>query len=84
MAAARRGGRWKVYVADAPDQQEALKVYDGLRGAGFPAEIRPQHSAGRLVYRVHLSNLPSEAEAKSLASRIKALIGGHEPRVTRS
>jgi hypothetical protein len=82
--AARRGGRWKVYVAEAPDQQEALKAYDGLRSAGFPAEIRPQHSAGRIVYQVRLSNLPSEAEARSLASRIKGLVSGYEPRVTRS
>jgi len=82
--AVRRGGRWKVYVAEAPDQQEALRVYDALRDAGYPAEIRPLSTGGKLVYRVRIANLPSEAEANALADRIKPVPGVTELRVTRS
>lgn len=81
--AMRLGGRWRVYVADAEDQQTALKVYDSLRDAGYPAEIRPQASGGRMVYRVRVSNLPSETEAQSLAERVRSIAGVTEPRVSR-
>jgi len=73
--AARRGGRWKLYVAEAPDQRGALQVYDNLRAAGYPAEIRPVMRAAGLIYRVRIPNLPSEAEALALAERVKSIAG---------
>ncbi len=82
--ASRKGGRWKLYVAEAPDQQEALKVYDAVREAGYPAEIRPLSTGGRLVYRVRVSNLPSEPEAHALGTRLKSVPGVTEARASRS
>lgn len=82
--AARRGGRWKLYVADAAEQQEALTVYDALRAAGYPAEIRPVRSDGRFSYRVRIPNLPSEAEANALAARVGSLPGVTQARASRS
>jgi len=82
--AVRRGGRWKVYLAEVGEQGEALKIYDAVREAGYPAEIRPLSAGGRLVYRVRIANLPNEAEANALAARVKSLPGVQEPRVTRS
>ena len=37
----RKGGKWRVYLADASEQNDALKTYDQLRNAGYAAEIRP-------------------------------------------
>ena len=39
--ALRKGGKWRVYLADANNQDDALKAYDRLRNAGYAAEIRP-------------------------------------------
>ena len=39
--AIRKGGKWRVYLAEVPTQDDALKIYDDLRIAGYAAEIRP-------------------------------------------
>jgi hypothetical protein len=81
--ASRRGGRWNVVLASASSQEEALRVYDAVRGAGYPAEIRPTGSAGKRVYEVRLSQLPSQGEAQMLAGMIRGRFGDTEPTVTR-
>src|SRR6185436_15407077 len=53
---AQRGGRFTVIASASADQQQALRDYDMLRDAGFPATIRP---AGK-EYRVRIANLPSQ------------------------
>jgi len=80
---ARRGGRWNVYVAEVDDQAGALKAYDALRAAGFPAQIRPVGTGGKLVYRVRVGNLDSQADAEQMASRVRAVPGLGEVRVGR-
>lgn len=69
--ALRVGGKWKAYVADADTQEAALGIYDGLRDAGFPAEIQPVQTETGLIYRVRISNLPSRREAQMLAARLR-------------
>jgi len=80
---ARRGGRWNVYAAEADDQAGALAAYDALRAAGYPAQIRPVGTEGKLVYRVRVGNLSSQSDAENLANRIRALPGMSEARVGR-
>ncbi len=80
--AARLGGRWSVWLAAAEDQSGALRVYDELRAAGYPAEILPKKDADKLVYQVRIRQLPSKAEAQALAEQLRGKYGVTEPRVS--
>ncbi len=82
-ALARRGGAWKLYLFDFDNQAQALDAYDRLRGAGYPAQIKPVKAEAGINYRVHIANLPTEKEAATLASQLKARMGVSEPRVSR-
>jgi hypothetical protein len=81
--AARKDGRWKVYLFDFSNQTDALEAYDRLRVAGYPAQIRPVKADAGYSYRVHIANLPSEREAGVLAAQLKGKMGVAEPRVSR-
>ena len=76
---ARRGGRWRVDVARVATQTEALRLYDRLREAGYPAEIRPLTAERGFDYSVRVRNLASEIEAAGLAARVRALAEGSDP-----
>ena len=78
--AARSGGRFRVELAAADNQNDALAVYDQFRAAGYAAEIRPLKVEDKLVYRVQIRNLPSRAEAQALANQLKGRFGVAEPR----
>lgn len=80
--AARRGGKWKVVLATVDTQQDALKIYDAVRAAGYAAEIRPQGAAGKHTYDVRLSQLPSKTEAQALADALRGKMGVVEPKVS--
>ena len=80
--AARRGGKWKVGLASADNQNDALKVYDQVRAAGYAAEIFPTMENDKRVYVVRIRNLPSKAEAEALAAQLKGKHGVAEPRVS--
>jgi hypothetical protein len=69
----RRGGRFRVEVSTAPDQQAALRDYDAVRRAGYPAVIQPVKSDAAVEYRVRIVNLLSERDAQSVAEKVKAL-----------
>lgn len=82
--AMRRGGQWKVTLAEANTQDDALGIYDRLRDAGYAAEIRPPlKSAAGQIYRVRISHLPSRQEAEALAGKLKGRMGIAEPKVSR-
>ncbi|MEW6314524.1 MAG: SPOR domain-containing protein [Pseudomonadota bacterium] len=72
----RAGGKWKVYLAAAGSQADALAIYDQLREEGYPAEISPAEKEGGWVYRVRIGQLPSRQEAQALAARLKARVAG--------
>ncbi|MDT3737771.1 MAG: FecR family protein [Denitratisoma sp.] len=73
--ALRRGGQWKLLLARADSQQEALAVFDRLAAAGYPPSIRPRAGDGVVRYEVLLRNLASRAEAEALAGGLKARLG---------
>jgi hypothetical protein len=68
---ARRGGRFHAQLARSDSQGAALAVYDQLRAAGYPAEIRPVREGEQVFYAVRIRNLPSQAEARALESRLR-------------
>jgi len=80
--AAQRGGKWKVIAATVDTQEDALKLYDALRAAGYAAEIRPAKEGEKIAYDVRLAQLPSKAEAEALAGSIRGRMGVAEPRVS--
>ena len=81
--AARKGGKWRVYLAEAGNQADALRTYDQLRNAGYAAEIRPVTSETGTSYRVRISNLASKQEAAALGAKLKGGMGINEPKVSR-
>jgi len=80
--AARRGGRWSVRLARADNQNDALRVYDELRSAGYPAEIFPAMDGDKRAYVVRIRSLPSQAEAQALAERLRGRFGIDNPSVS--
>ena len=81
--ALRKGGKWRVYLAEAGDQDSALKIYDQLRNAGYAAEIRPVKKEDVTTYRVRISHLASEREAETLGAKLKGQMGITEPKVSK-
>ena len=80
--AARRGGRFRVNLASAGNQNDALAVYDQVRAAGYAAEIRPVKQEGGIVYIVRIGSLPSRAEAQALADQLKGRFGVADPKAS--
>ena len=80
---ARRDGKWRVYLADAGNQGDALQLYDQLRTAGYAADIRPVSSGKGIDYRLRISHLASKEEAAVLAGKLKGRMGITEPKVSR-
>ena len=78
-----KGNKWRVYLADAPDQAGALKIYDQLRGAGYAAQIRPVPSEAGINYRVRISGLATKEEAAALGAKLKTQLGFAEPKISR-
>jgi len=81
--AARSGGKWKVTLARAATQGGALEVYDRLREAGYAAEIYPVKAKDGHDYLVRISRLATEADAESLAERLRGTAGVEAPTVSR-
>jgi hypothetical protein len=70
---ARRGGRFGVTASASGDQQAALRDYDTLRAAGYPAVVQPVKTEAAVEYRVRIVNLPTERDAQAVAEKLKAL-----------
>ena len=82
QGAARLGGKWRVTLATAATQSEALDVYGQLRTAGYAAEIHPAKAGEKRVYHVRISRLPTKADAEALAAQLRGMHGVQEPRVS--
>jgi hypothetical protein len=78
---ARRNGRWRIDLARARTQAEALALYDRLREAGYPARIRPIRDAEDYAYAIEIRQLAAEAEAAALAARLMNVPGVTAPRI---
>jgi FecR protein len=70
---ASRTGKWKITVAEAKKSGEAFDIYNGLRAAGYAAEIVPEKVGDARVYAVRLSNFESEKDAKFVVETLKGL-----------
>jgi len=82
QGAARLGGKWRVTLATAPTQSEALEVYGQLRTAGYAAEIHPAKAGEKRIYVVRISRLPTKADAEALAAQLRGKHGVEEPKVS--
>lgn len=80
--AVRRAGKWRVTLASASTQSEALAVYDQLRTAGYAAEIHPVQAHGKRAYVVRISRLPTKTDAEALAAQLRDKHGVQEPKVS--
>ena len=80
--ALRRGGKWKIVFGSADSQEAALKLYDEVRRAGYPASVMPVVEGERRSYQVRLASLPSKSEADALAAKLKGKFGDEEFKVS--
>lgn len=69
--ASRIKGRHGISVAVANSDEEALRVYDRLREAGFDARIQPRAVAGGWQYELKLTGFASPDEARVAAQRVR-------------
>ena len=77
--ASRRGGKWKVTLADSQSKEAARALVDKLHAAGYAAETRAQ---GKRAYIVRIAQLPSKAEAEALAASLRGQHGVSDPKVS--
>src|SRR5258705_3997225 len=66
----KRGGKWRIAIATGK-YDDALKIYDELRKAGYPAEIVPSKAGEKRVYGVRLSNFETREDAEFVAHDLK-------------
>jgi len=71
----KRGGKWKVAIASGEKHNDALRIYDELRKAGYPAEIVPSKVGEKRVYGVRLSNFETKQDAEFVADNLKRQAG---------
>ena len=76
--AARRGGTWKVTLAQADSKAAAGALLEKLHAAGYAAESKAQGKR----YVVRIAQLPSQAEAEALAAKLRGQHGVTEPKVS--
>lgn len=77
--AARRGGKWKVTLAQSQSKEAAAALLEKLHAAGYAAETRAQ---GKRAYFVRIAQLPSKAEAEALAAKLRGQHGVTDPKVS--
>jgi hypothetical protein len=80
--AARRGGRWTITLASVETQDAALAVYDAVREAGYAATILPVKVGEKTLYHVRIAQLPSKADAETLAGHLRGKYGIADPKVS--
>lgn len=52
-----------------------MDAYDRARANGFAASTRPSTKEGVTTYEMLLRNLPGKAEAQTLVSKVKTMLG---------
>ncbi|HEY4375403.1 MAG TPA: FecR family protein [Burkholderiales bacterium] len=75
QGAARKGGRFHLVAMKSADQEAALKGYQDLRAAGYPAQLFPVGTPGKRSYEVRISGLASKEDVENLAPKIEAITG---------
>jgi hypothetical protein len=70
----KRGGKWKIAIATGK-YDDALKIYEELRKAGYAAEIVPYKVGEKRVYGVRLSNFATKQDAEFMADDLKRQAG---------
>ena len=77
--AVRETGKWMLKQDGLTDQAQAFDVYDRLRAAGYPAQIRPTRGAaagsGEWQYSVRVSGFDSGGEAAKVAGSLRNALG---------
>ncbi len=81
--ALRRGGVWKVTLASPDTQQDALRLYDEVRAAGYAATLAPEMEGEKHLYHVRLAQVPSRGDAQALADALRGRFGIADPQVSR-
>jgi hypothetical protein len=76
--ASRRGGKWKLTLAQLDSKAAADALLEKLHAAGYAAESKAEGKR----YVVRIAQLPSKAEAEALAAKLRGQHGVTEPKVS--
>lgn len=68
-------GKYKVYAARTPSQEEALAVYQRVTDAGYAAAIQPALNSGQQIYQVRIVGILSEADGVAMAVKLRVELG---------
>ena len=70
--AARKGGKWRVYLQRGETGDELADLSSRLAAAGYSGRIARLSEEGKAVYWVYIGGLPDRREATALADRLRA------------
>ena len=69
--AARKGGKWRVYLQRGETGDELADFSSRLAAAGYSSRITRLPEEGKAVYWVYIGGLPDRREASTLAERLR-------------
>ena len=76
--AVRRGGKWKVVLAQVESKADAGALIEKLHAAGYAAESKGKGKR----HIVQVAHLPSKLEAEALAAKLRGQHGVTDPKVS--
>jgi hypothetical protein len=70
--AARKGGKWRVYLQQSRTGDELAELSSHLAEAGYPSRIVRLSAQGKPAYWIYIGGLPDRSEARALADTLRA------------
>jgi hypothetical protein len=72
QGAARKGGKWRVFLMHARSGDDLAEFSAQLAAAGYAARIAQLSDEGKPAYWIYIGNLPDRTEARALADKLRA------------
>jgi hypothetical protein len=70
--AARKGGKWRVFLMRARNGDDLADLAAQLAAAGYASRIIQLSDEGKPAYWIYVGNLPDRIEARALADKLRA------------
>jgi hypothetical protein len=70
--AARKGGKWRVFLQQSRNGEDLADLTSRLAEAGYPARIARLTAEGKPMYWIYIGGLPDRSEARALADTLRS------------